>query len=247
MKTPSARPLDGGGSARPRWPPDARIGRSSSRGRILPSAATRKPEETAAAAAPSVVMRSRSTRLLAGQLSSMSCEDPVQRVRALLHVLAPCRSRSSRTRPPPASGQRRRTRLPVSQRIGDQPPRRRPGSGSRSSPARRSCSARAGTRPDRPPARTAPPPPMNRSRKSLISGGCGRADHRELAGEQGALLVDRREREPVVVHARLGALREEGVDEAGLAMQPAARRVVEHRQRRVAERDRRRLSAPPST
>ena len=55
-------------------------------------------------------------------------------------------------------------------------------------------------------------------------------------------------REPVVVHARLRALREEGVDEARLPVQPAARRVLEHRQRRVAEGDRRRVcSAPPRT
>ena len=49
---------------------------------------------------------------------------------------------------------------------------------------------------------------MNRSRKSTISGRLSN-DDRELAGEQRALLVDRREREPVVVHSRLGVLREE--------------------------------------
>ena len=76
---------------------------------------------------------------------------------------------------------------------------------------------------------------MNRSRKSDLPGGCRPAD-RQLTGQQGALLVDRREREPVVVDAGFRALREEGVDEARLPVQPAVRRVVEHRERRVAER-----------
>src|SRR5918994_1787091 len=47
--------------------------------------------------------------------------------------------------------------------------------------------------------------------------------HRELAGDQRGLLVDGGEREPVVVDAGLGVLREERVDEARLAVQPAVR------------------------
>src|SRR4029453_2626514 len=65
--------------------------------------------------------------------------------------------------------------------------------------------------------------------------------HRELAGDQGSFLVDGREGEPVVVDTRFRLAREEGVDEAGLAMQPATGRVLEHRTGRVAEGDSRRL------
>src|SRR5829696_3772901 len=65
--------------------------------------------------------------------------------------------------------------------------------------------------------------------------------HRELAGDQRGLLIDLREREPVVVDARLGLRREEGVDEARLTVQPAVRRILEHRAGGVAECDRRRL------
>src|ERR671924_120487 len=61
--------------------------------------------------------------------------------------------------------------------------------------------------------------------------------HRQLTREQGSLLVDRREGEPVVIHACLGVLGEEGVDEAGLPVQPAARLgLLEHGCRGIAER-----------
>src|SRR5690606_32155189 len=64
-----------------------------------------------------------------------------------------------------------------------------------------------------------------------------RPDDGELAREEDALLVDGREREPVVVDPGLGVVREERVDEARLTVEPAARLLVEHRQRSVAEGD----------
>ena len=69
------------------------------------------------------------------------------------------------------------------------------------------------------------------------------AHDRELAGQERSLLVDRREREPVVVHPGLGVLRERrgADDEARLTVEPALRRVVEHRERSGSERDRRRV------
>src|SRR5918998_353486 len=71
-------------------------------------------------------------------------------------------------------------------------------------------------------------------------------DHGQLAGVEDALLVDRGQREPVVVDARLGVLGEAGLrgDEAGLAVQPAPGRVLEHRSGRLAPGDRRRLVGP---
>ena len=69
-------------------------------------------------------------------------------------------------------------------------------------------SARCATTPARRPSRTAPCSSMNWSRKSIDLGPVAvLADDRELTGVQRALLVDRREREPVVVDAGLRPLR----------------------------------------
>src|SRR3546814_4764576 len=68
--------------------------------------------------------------------------------------------------------------------------------------------------------------------------GTVRAHHRELTGEEGALLVDGGQREPVVVRTCFGILvevAEEGVDEAGLAVQVAPGRVLEERTGSVTE------------
>ena len=89
----------------------------SANGRERPLAAAPRPATTVRIAGYDV-----------GQLASMSSRTPGAS-RARPACTSPCRSRSSPTRPPPASGPRRRSRpVPLFERRRSGPPRRRRGS-----------------------------------------------------------------------------------------------------------------------